>query len=518
MTENPIPLASQSLRRSLLRSALLACLAYGCIQLTAAPKWWQAEATPFQVMSNARRAEIQRGFDTIWNARAGLKLVFPQLREDQDDSLLLVIAGNAATRDRFSIRDGRRRKTIGGYFANDSEGYYTVINDLGSEEETRETIVHEYVHHLMRRYNAAPLWIKEGFAEFFSTVQQTPKRQLVIGLPIKSNVQYLRYEGLMPLKQLLAVGPESIEYTGGQHAGTFYSQSWLLIHYLVLGEHELPKENVYAFIDAALNSRSTTEEQFQAHLGLGFSEIEKRLEDHLNNGRSYTLRLELEEAQKAPPLVLNPLSEQDSETLATRIMLDVRDKDTSREQIQAARKRWPNSADLMALEGEWLYKNSRIEESDTLFELSLEEDPLQARAHFWYGINQATQKLEGKFYQPGGLDKEDTLALLTHFFKAKQAGAGHLPRLYTWIGAVWLSSEVYPEDSHMAVLENALETAPESYGITHALALYYARCGRYEEAQSLITNALPLLHASSREDLLADFSDIRSIEPIYKKD
>lgn len=518
MTGTPDSLFGRLLHRLLLFSALLTCLFLGCAALSAAPKWWKAEASPFEVISNARKAEIQRGFETIWNARAGLKLVFPQLREDQEHPLLLVIAGNAKTRDRFSFRDGRRRKTLGGYFANDSDGYYTVINDLGSEEQTRETIVHEYVHHLMRRYSAAPLWIKEGFAEFFSTVQQTPKGQLVIGQPIKANVQYLRYVGLMPLEQLLAVGFDSIEYTGGQHTGTFYSQSWLLIHYLVLGEHELPKADVYAFIDDALNSRTTTEAHFQSHLGIGFAEMEKRLEKHLKSGRSYTIKLELEEDRRAPSLALNPVSEQESETLAARIMLDVRSSDKSREQIEAARHLWPDAADLLALEGEWLYKNDRIDEASTLFELSLERDDTQARAHLWYGIIQATKKLEDKFYQPGTLNKEETLNLLTHFFKAKQSGAGHLPRLYTWIGAVWLSSEVYPEDQHMAVLENALETSPESYGITNALALYYARCGRHEEAQTLINNALPLLHSLSREVLLADFSDIGSIEPIYKKD
>ncbi|WP_309024328.1 hypothetical protein [Pelagicoccus sp. SDUM812002] len=153
-----------------------------------------------------------------------------------------------------------------------------------------------------------------------------------------------------------------------------------------------------------------------------------------------------------------------------------------------------------------------------MFELSLEEDEDQTRAHLWYGINQATQKLAGKFYRPGSLDKEETLSLSTHFFKAKQTGAGHLPRLYIWIGVVWLSSEVYPENRHMAVLENALATFPDSCGIATALALYYARCGRCEKAQALISNALPMLHASSREDLLADFSEIRSIEPIYRTD
>ncbi|MDQ8187188.1 hypothetical protein [Pelagicoccus sp. SDUM812002] len=157
MTENSAPLNTPSRRRSFLFYTLLTCFAFGSVPISAAPKWWQAEATPFQVMSNARKAETQRGFDTIWNARAGLKLVFPQLREDQNDSLILVIAGDAKTRDRFSVRDGRRRKSNGGDFANDSEGYYTVISDLGFEEHTRESIVHEYVRHLMRCKNAAPL-------------------------------------------------------------------------------------------------------------------------------------------------------------------------------------------------------------------------------------------------------------------------------------------------------------------------------------------------------------------------
>lgn len=497
---------------------LLALLCFLCATTSswAAPKWWTAEAAPFQVISNARKAEIQRSFEYIWHARAGLQVIFPELRQDGDDPLLLAIAGNANTRDSLSFRTGRRRRSLGGYFTHDCAGHYTIINDIGSEELTRQTIVHEYVHHLMRKYSNAPLWIKEGFAELFSTIHQNKNGQLVLGLPIATNVQYLRYEGFMPIKQLVNVHQRSPEYTGGQHTGTFYSQSWLLLHYLLLGEHEIPFSKVTSFVHGALNSRATTESLFDEHLGLGFFELEERLEQHLIKGRSYTLTFELPEQQKAPALELVAASEQETETLFARVALGHSKGDDTRATISAARKKWPNSAELLALEGEWLHRNERSEEALRYFESALASDDKNARANFWYAVIHGGELLEGSFYQPGALNQEETLKLLTHLFRAKQSGAGHYPQLYSWIGTIWLSSDVYPESRHMTILENALAEHPGRYGIIHCLTLYYARSGKYEKAEALIKDSLPLMLESSREDFLADFSDLRSIDPIYK--
>ncbi|MBK1877886.1 hypothetical protein [Pelagicoccus mobilis] len=499
------------------RRALLACviLLSPLADLESAPKWWQSEASPFKVVSNARKAEIQRSFEIIWNARAGLQFVFPQLSDKQEEELLLIITGNAKTRDEFSFRSGRRRRTLGGYFSNDCEGYYSVINDIGSEQQTRETLVHEYVHHLMRQYQSAPLWIKEGFAEFFSTVQQEADDSLTIGKPINLNVLYLRQEGFLPLDKLVAVNYQSREYRGGEHAGTFYSQSWLLIHYLILGEHDIPKPRVYAFIEKALRSNQTPESLFVENLGIDFSDLENRLKAYLNKGRTYTLKFTPENHQAVPKLQLHPVTDKEIQTLKSRVLLDVQASERSISTIETNLKRWPESSNLLSLKGQWQFQNNRRNEAEQTLSLALALDDQNSRAQLWHSINQVSRRLEGKAYRTGTLNKEETLQHLTQLFRAKQAGAIYLPQLYYWIGAVWLSSEVYPEPKHMEILEIASERFPGNYGITQVLAIYYARCGNFEKAEDLVLRAIPHLPTPIQIKLREDLHSMRSIKPIY---
>jgi hypothetical protein len=118
------------------------------------------------------------------------------------------------------------------------------------DEGASQVVAHEYSHLVFRRSGARyPLWLNEGFADFFSTL--TPDgNKMKVGLPPEGRLYYLREggQGLMPLPSLFAVGRDSREYNANSHAGLFYSQSWALTHLLLTDANYRPA--LVAFLDA----------------------------------------------------------------------------------------------------------------------------------------------------------------------------------------------------------------------------------------------------------------------------
>jgi tetratricopeptide (TPR) repeat protein len=107
-------------------------------------------------------------------------------------------------------------------------------------------VVHEYVHLAVQHSGAAyPIWLNEGLAEYFSTLEPMPGKMSVGKVPVQ-RLGHLNNDGpFMPLSGLLAVGFESEEYTHLDHVDTFYSESWALVHMLMTDKRYQPKTDGY---------------------------------------------------------------------------------------------------------------------------------------------------------------------------------------------------------------------------------------------------------------------------------
>src|SRR5882724_7198404 len=99
-----------------------------------------------------------------------------------------------------------------------------------------EAVFHEYTHLLLRHNDPFwPLWLKEGMAEIYGTLQVLGGHNIRLGKALTEHLQLLEKEHLMPLADLFAVTHNSAEYNEERHQGIFYAESWLLTHYLMLG-------------------------------------------------------------------------------------------------------------------------------------------------------------------------------------------------------------------------------------------------------------------------------------------
>ena len=98
----------------------------------------------------------------------------------------------------------------------------------------RPMAVHELTHLMLHQLNLElPLWLNEGLAELYSSMEARGGRMMV-GRDIPGRMQALATQPWLDLRALFAVDHNSPVYTDPARSGIFYAESWKLVHMLQL--------------------------------------------------------------------------------------------------------------------------------------------------------------------------------------------------------------------------------------------------------------------------------------------
>jgi tetratricopeptide (TPR) repeat protein len=154
---------------------------------------------------------------------------------DQSVPTTVVLFRDEASFTPFKPLYQGRPANIAGFFQPGEDVNYIAISLDPGERDPFSTAFHEYVHlHLKDNVPGAPLWLNEGLAEFYGTMQFTGGEAL-LGTPLAQYLQLLRDQEMLPLSTLFSIGTNSPHYNEQSKSGVFYGQSWALVHYLMLG-------------------------------------------------------------------------------------------------------------------------------------------------------------------------------------------------------------------------------------------------------------------------------------------
>ncbi len=132
-----------------------------------------------------------------------------------------------------SERDFRRfepRRTVRGFHQGSADRDYIAV--LASGADTPRVARHEFMHLLLSHGTAAlPLWLEEGTAEMYSTIDLRDSGA-VFGSPIVNHVRALKSLDWIRGDIFFAAGKDSPLLDHDAYAGIFYAQSWALAHML----------------------------------------------------------------------------------------------------------------------------------------------------------------------------------------------------------------------------------------------------------------------------------------------
>jgi hypothetical protein len=187
------------------------------------------------------------------------------------------------------VRPGGERPRDG-YFAT-GHGYSRIAIDRSATD--RDAVVyHELAHYVIHRnYGSVPLWFNEGTAKLYETLQTT-STTATVGVVPRSRVVWLNTHAMMPVESLARVTEDSPDYSETDRAGTFYYQSSLLVHYLLLGNPSRGPQLVKYLenIHAGTSPDVALEGAFEG----GAEALDKELRDYVARGefKSVTLRFD----------------------------------------------------------------------------------------------------------------------------------------------------------------------------------------------------------------------------------
>jgi TPR repeat protein len=268
-------------------------------------RWLELRGPHFTVISDAGERDTRQLLWQFEQVRGIFEPLWPWAKLDPGRPVVVHGAKDEATLKRllpgyWEVKGGRRPA---GVFLKGADAFQIVVRvDLAEgapdDQNPFHTVYHEYVHLLLDlNFERMPAWLNEGLADYFGNTL-VRKDSIIRGQPLPRHLLLLRDRGLMPIPSLLRVTRESPEYNVEGKVGVFYAQSWLLVHYLMLGEGRAHNRRINELVRRLKLGQGPTEAA-EAALGADLPDLGKALSRY---GHGYTMPV-----QKGGPVPLPAL-------------------------------------------------------------------------------------------------------------------------------------------------------------------------------------------------------------------
>lgn len=261
--------------------------------------WFEARTAYFQIFSCGPTQEVARlavrleQFRDAYSRLAGAQAVA------SPPIIVMAFPDQASMRPFLPLYQGKPAN-LAAFFSRGSDQNLMALPLSSLETGSLKMVFHEYTHLLLRHNEPYwPLWLTEGMAEIYATFEVYGGNHARIGKPIESHVRFLEHTPLMPLSELFAVTRGSPEYNEREHQGVFYSESWLLTHYLMLGGNPAHKAN-FRQLTPLLRLGQSPEQAFTNALHTSLPAMESELRAYLARGKFGSLELTLSASVETP--------------------------------------------------------------------------------------------------------------------------------------------------------------------------------------------------------------------------
>jgi hypothetical protein len=183
---------------------LVALLALVCGFAMAAPdQWVEVRSDHFRVLTDSNEKQARHILDQFERMRWMFQTLFPKLNVDPAAPIVVVAAKNQKTFETMEPEAylAKGQIKLGGYFMQAQDKNYILLSlDAEDEKHPFAAVYHEYTH--LQFSPAAewlPLWLNEGFAEFFQNTD-IHNKDVQIGEPSFDDILYLQQNRLIPLR------------------------------------------------------------------------------------------------------------------------------------------------------------------------------------------------------------------------------------------------------------------------------------------------------------------------------
>ncbi len=250
-------------------------------------------------------------------------------------------------------------------------------------QENYPVAVHEFTHLLVKHSGIEiPIWLNEGLADVYSSMKPLGKKVLV-GSLIPGRFYFLQQNKWMPLDALTSVDAKSPYYNEKNRVGIFYSESWALVHMLLLSPKYRPQFNKFL---AAMSSGLPASAAFWQTYAETPAQVQKDLEQYMSGTQfsGVLFDVTLEKSAEEPDIEPAPALESG---MALADLLALTSKgEAAKEAYESLAKESPKSWEVEAGLAELAWRAKNPEEARKHFARAAELGSTNPRLYFDYAM------------------------------------------------------------------------------------------------------------------------------------
>jgi hypothetical protein len=373
----------------------------------------------------------------------------------------------------------RMGSLIVGFYRASPDGIFAIADEYQNWSTNEDdTLLHEYAHHFMGQYHPAPYpaWYAEGFADYVGTVDIRPERIEYGNFNPGRAVWLTRRQDWIPYDRLLFGEPREL------NAFSFYSQSWLMVHYIMADEG---RRGAFVRYVAALGRGEDARAAFTAAFAMAGPEIDRAL--HAYARRITFHRITRTGPEPVPPIRVEHLEGTgiDAPLVEAALALGVRQEDEGRLLSRARRAGRDGEAFGKRLQARAEILYGDLAAADGLLDSLLAAAPNDAELLYLRGLRHL---IAGR-RDPAARAAEYRLAQ-PFFARAFRADANYYPALFRYAEALSESNQLLSENTQNVLLL-ATSLAPQVSEIRLATVHLLLLRDRFEQAEALLL-ALPV--------------------------
>jgi tetratricopeptide (TPR) repeat protein len=346
--------------------------------------WFEARTAHFNIYSCGSTQEVARVGGRLEQFRDAYSVLAGAQSVASPPIVVIAFSTHEALEPFLPLYQGKPAN-LAALFHRGSDENLIALCLSGHGAESLDSVFHEYTHLLLRHNDLFwPLWLSEGMADVYSTFETTSGHSVLIG---KAQQQYLRLlekQPLMPLRDLFAVTNRSPEYNERDRQGIFYAQSWLLTHYLMLGDNAALKSR-FGQLTALLRKGQMPDQAFTNAFSITLPVMENLLRRYLERGHFEPLKLTVTADLSAPRSLLSrPISPVETCFRLGDLLMRVDRLDAARMYFEQGARMAPKSP--LPYEGLGLLAAEQKDPAEAVRQLqaALERGPIGFLSHYIY--------------------------------------------------------------------------------------------------------------------------------------
>lgn len=237
----------------------------------------------------------------------------------------------------------RPAKQIAGYMMRNDFLVAMALDGGVPDEYSRKLVQHECTHWLVASggQGRLPLWISEGVAELYSTLELDGKRCTLFSAD-EYNLRWLQQTGVHSMGAVLGSSREDLDGDRPEVKREFYAQSWAAVHYLLRGQGVTDGGKKMGEYIRLQNDGVPPDAAFEKAFGFGYAALQKKISSYVNGGAYSIVRFPYSHEELRKKFKAESAPEVEIECALAGLLLGAcRNPAAAALRYMQARDRWP---------------------------------------------------------------------------------------------------------------------------------------------------------------------------------